>query len=84
LVHWKKFFAEHKKYFKVGTVKHMPIDPMSPIPEPCKSPKSGDGNPADSKDAKRTGAEAKEEELGARSAPKKGETTREGAAREEL
>lgn len=81
-MHWKKFFADHKTYSKIGTVKHMPIDPMSPIPEPCKSPKSGDGNPANSKDAKRTEAEAKEES-DPRSAPKKGETTG-GGAREEL
>ncbi|KAL4075672.1 cytochrome b5-like heme/steroid binding domain-containing protein [Scleroderma yunnanense] len=33
--HWKKFFAEHKTYFKVGRVLHPPIDPESPTPEPC-------------------------------------------------
>jgi len=33
--HWKKFFAEHKKYIKVGRVLHPPIDPASSIPEPC-------------------------------------------------
>lgn len=33
--HWKKFYAEHKDYFKVGRVSHPPIDPASPIPEPC-------------------------------------------------
>ncbi|KAH7930041.1 cytochrome b5 [Leucogyrophana mollusca] len=33
--HWKKFFAEHKSYFKVGKVIHPPIDPASPIPEHC-------------------------------------------------
>ena len=50
----------------------MPIDPMSPVPEPYKSLNSRDGDPANSKDAKRTGAKA-EEELGTRPAPKKRE-----------
>lgn len=35
LEHWKQFFADSKKYHKVGRVLHEPIDPMSPIPEPC-------------------------------------------------
>jgi hypothetical protein len=35
LQHWKKFYAEHKDYFKVGRVTHPPIDPSSPIPEHC-------------------------------------------------
>lgn len=35
LEHWKKFFAESKKYRKIGRVLHEPIDPMSPVPEPC-------------------------------------------------
>ncbi len=34
--HWKDFFANHKKYKKIGRVQHRPIDPESPIPEPCK------------------------------------------------
>jgi hypothetical protein len=33
--HWKKFYAEHKDYFKVGRVSHPPIDPASPVPEHC-------------------------------------------------
>jgi len=33
--HWKKFYLEHKDYFKVGKVIHPPIDPASPIPEHC-------------------------------------------------
>ncbi|KAI5124763.1 hypothetical protein M0805_005397 [Coniferiporia weirii] len=37
--HWKSFFANHKKYVKVGRVLHHPIDPSSPIPEPCKPEK---------------------------------------------
>lgn len=35
LQHWKKFYAEHKDYTKVGKVNHPPIDPSSPIPEHC-------------------------------------------------
>lgn len=35
LEHWKKYFANSKKYRKVGRVLHEPIDPMSPIPEHC-------------------------------------------------
>lgn len=38
--HWKRFFADHKTYFKVGRVIHPPIDPESPIPEPCESSKA--------------------------------------------
>jgi len=82
LVHWKKFFADHKTYFKVGTVKHVPIDPTSPIPAPCKSPKSGDGNPATSQDEKSKGKEAKEEP-NPWSAPKKSESMGD-TVREEL
>jgi len=36
LNHWKNFFKNHKKYNRVGRVQHRPIDPSSPIPEPCK------------------------------------------------
>ncbi|KAH8556765.1 cytochrome b5-like heme/steroid binding domain-containing protein, partial [Umbelopsis sp. PMI_123] len=32
---WKRFYENHHNYFKVGTVKHVPIDPKSPIPAPC-------------------------------------------------
>jgi len=35
LEHWKAFYAEHPKYYKVGTVLHKPIDPASVIPEHC-------------------------------------------------
>ncbi|GAA6002334.1 hypothetical protein JCM10207_001069 [Rhodosporidiobolus poonsookiae] len=35
LGNWKKFYGSHGKYHKVGTVVHPPIDPASPIPEPC-------------------------------------------------
>lgn len=34
---WKKFYAEHKKYKKVGKVYHHAIDPNSPLPPPCDS-----------------------------------------------
>eukprot|EP00842_Homolaphlyctis_polyrhiza_P003451 jgi/Hompol1/4106/HPOL_001727-RA len=32
---WTNFYAKSKKYFRVGTVDLPPIDPSSPIPEPC-------------------------------------------------
>ncbi|GAA5978220.1 hypothetical protein JCM11641_001139 [Rhodosporidiobolus odoratus] len=35
LDNWKKFYASHAKYQRIGTVVHPPIDPLSPIPEPC-------------------------------------------------
>ncbi|KAF5387733.1 hypothetical protein D9615_000060 [Tricholomella constricta] len=35
VAHWKKFYAEHKDYVKIGRVSHPPIDPDSPIPEHC-------------------------------------------------
>ncbi|CDH57612.1 cytochrome b5 [Lichtheimia corymbifera JMRC:FSU:9682] len=34
--HWKKFYANHHTYYKVGRVLHDPIDPNTPIPPPCK------------------------------------------------
>ena len=43
LHHWKNFFATHKKYKKIGRVLHRPIDPASPIPEPCQPEKAGQG-----------------------------------------
>jgi hypothetical protein len=43
--HWKKFFADHKTYRKVGRVSHPPIDPESPIPEHCNPKTQGDSNP---------------------------------------
>ncbi|KAH9943005.1 cytochrome b5 [Epithele typhae] len=33
--HWKKFYAESKKYARVGRVSHLAIDPASPVPEHC-------------------------------------------------
>ncbi|GAA5881985.1 hypothetical protein JCM16303_003496 [Sporobolomyces ruberrimus] len=35
LKYWKEFYETHAKYRKVGRVMHPPIDPNSPIPEPC-------------------------------------------------
>ncbi|BGP39946.1 hypothetical protein JCM10450v2_003926 [Rhodotorula kratochvilovae] len=32
---WKKFYSSHAKYRRIGTVVHPPIDPNSPLPEPC-------------------------------------------------
>ena len=32
---WYKFYEQHPKYYKIGTVKLPPIDPSSPIPPPC-------------------------------------------------
>ncbi|KAI6122829.1 cytochrome b5 [Pisolithus thermaeus] len=49
--HWKRFFADHKTYFKVGRVLHPPIDPESPIPEPC-DPSNAHAQPTE-KDLKR-------------------------------
>ncbi|KAM5532720.1 hypothetical protein V8D89_013612 [Ganoderma adspersum] len=33
--HWKKFYTDSKKYWKVGRVTHPSIDPTSPYPEHC-------------------------------------------------
>lgn len=33
--HWKKFYTDSKKYYKVGRVSHPSIDPASPYPEHC-------------------------------------------------
>ncbi|GAA6048255.1 hypothetical protein JCM3770_006506 [Rhodotorula araucariae] len=33
--HWKRFYSSHAKYRRIGTVVHPPIDPNSPLPEPC-------------------------------------------------
>ncbi|KAG0698848.1 cytochrome b5-like heme/steroid binding domain-containing protein [Suillus ampliporus] len=57
--HWKKFFAEHKTYNKVGRVLHHPIDPESPIPKHCdpkkeqtSHPTTGDADPSSHSKAK--------------------------------
>ncbi|WFD44636.1 hypothetical protein MPSI1_003306 [Malassezia psittaci] len=33
---WHKFFQDHHTYHKVGRARLPPIDPASPIPEPCR------------------------------------------------
>ncbi|KAI9262172.1 cytochrome b5-like heme/steroid binding domain-containing protein, partial [Phascolomyces articulosus] len=33
---WKKFYQNHRTYYKIGRVLHAPIDPNTPIPPPCK------------------------------------------------
>ncbi|KAL4264196.1 Cytochrome b5 heme-binding domain-containing protein [Pleurotus pulmonarius] len=58
LQHWKTFFAEHKTYTKVGKVSHPPIDPASPIPESCRTPK-GDKKEAEAKQTKPADAQPK-------------------------
>ncbi|KAG0197806.1 hypothetical protein BGX28_008699 [Mortierella sp. GBA30] len=35
---WAKFYRDHPKYFRVGTVILDPIDPNSPIPPDCNKP----------------------------------------------
>ena len=35
VAHWKRFFSEHKSYFKVGRVNHPLIDTASPLPTHC-------------------------------------------------
>ncbi|KAJ7873392.1 cytochrome b5-like heme/steroid binding domain-containing protein [Mycena olivaceomarginata] len=57
VLHWKKFFAEHKDYPKVGRVSHPPIDPRSPIPEHCDPKKQAQ---AEQEAAKREAAAKKE------------------------
>ncbi|KAH9987903.1 cytochrome b5-like heme/steroid binding domain-containing protein [Russula compacta] len=40
--HWKQFFRDHKKYFKVGHVNHPSIDPTSPLPPHCEPKKDAE------------------------------------------
>ena len=56
--HWKKFYADSKKYHKVGRVSHPPIDPASPYPEHC-DPKKAQAAREREREAR---AEAKEHE----------------------
>jgi len=42
--HWKRFFADHETYFKVGRVNHPPIDPSSPLPPHCEPKKNAEQN----------------------------------------
>ncbi|KAG6850167.1 hypothetical protein H0H93_000294 [Arthromyces matolae] len=62
VAHWKKFYAEHKDYVKIGRVSHPPIDPSTPILEHCdpkkeaaakaarKAAEEKKGNPSDHKE----------------------------------
>lgn len=36
---WHRFYAQHPKYFKIGTMRLPPINPASPIPPPCNEPR---------------------------------------------
>jgi hypothetical protein len=42
--HWKRFFADHETYFKVGRVSHPPIDPSTPLPPHCEPKKDAEQN----------------------------------------
>lgn len=35
VANWKRFYADSKKYVKIGRVSHPAIDPETPIPEHC-------------------------------------------------
>ncbi|KAJ3566966.1 hypothetical protein NP233_g6669 [Leucocoprinus birnbaumii] len=65
--HWKKFYRDHKDYFKVGRVSHKPIDPASPIPEHC-----------DPKKAEKQRQERAEREKAAAAAAAASEKTKQG------
>ncbi|KAG6861189.1 hypothetical protein C0995_002816 [Termitomyces sp. Mi166 len=60
--HWKKFYAEHKDYVKIGRVSHRPIDPASPIPEHCNPKKEAAAQAArkTAKEKKNVGSDHKE------------------------
>ena len=59
--HWKKFYADSKKYHKVGRVSHPPIDPASPVPEHCDRKKAAQA--AEERERKAKEKAAKHEEL---------------------
>ncbi|KAJ7265847.1 cytochrome b5-like heme/steroid binding domain-containing protein [Mycena haematopus] len=63
--HWKKFFADHKDYYKVGRVSHPPIDPKSPIPEHCdpKKQAQAEKEAAKREAAQRESAQKSEDDL---------------------
>ncbi|TDL29798.1 cytochrome b5 [Rickenella mellea] len=65
LNHWKEYFANSKKYPKVGKVQHPPIDPTSPIPEPCQPEKKvrPESKTKEEKDSTTAEPEVKHEEL---------------------
>ncbi|TFK43305.1 cytochrome b5 [Crucibulum laeve] len=64
LAHWKKFYAEHKDYEKVGRVSHPPIDPASPIPEHCDPKKAAKQKEEEEANAKRSKTPSKDEQKG--------------------
>jgi len=59
LRHWKKFYAEHESYVKVGRVSHAPIDPTSPVPEHC-DPKKAEAARRAKKASERAAQESRE------------------------
>jgi hypothetical protein len=59
--HWKKFYQDHKDYFRVGRVTHKPIDPSSPIPVHCKDKKSEKQRQERAETEKATTEKAREE-----------------------
>lgn len=59
LIHWKKFYAEHKDYVKIGRVSHPPIHPDTPIPVHC-DPKKAAAQAKAAEEAKKA-AQAKVE-----------------------
>ncbi|CDO74130.1 hypothetical protein BN946_scf185043.g180 [Trametes cinnabarina] len=61
--HWKKFYADSKKYHKVGRVSHPPIDPASPYPEHCDLKKAQEAQERERKAKEGAAKDAKREEL---------------------
>lgn len=51
--HWKKFYADHQTYWKVGRLMLPPIDPKSPVPEHCDPKKRAKQEEERKKDAER-------------------------------
>ncbi|KAG6833624.1 hypothetical protein H0H87_004251 [Tephrocybe sp. NHM501043] len=63
VAHWKKFYAEHKDYVKMGRVSHPPIDPASPIPEHCDPKKEAAAQAARKAAKERKNVESDHKEL---------------------
>ena len=70
LAHWKKFYAEHKDYTKIGRVNHPPIHPESPIPVHC-DPRKAAAQEKAAEEAKKT-AQAKEDKEKSKNSNKDG------------
>jgi hypothetical protein len=64
--HWKKFYADHKTYWKVGRLMLPPIDPKSPIPEHCDPAKRAKQEEQRKKDAERQQRQKAKQEAEAR------------------